>query len=72
MKHMAAAFRGALLCSFLCVQYRLWLFSLTVRCSPGTVLIAMKPEVHCTSVASVVSVFIGIGKKTWPISHLCD
>ena len=32
----------------------------------------MKPEVHCTSVASVVFVFIGVGKKTWPISHLRD
>ena len=53
-------------------MYRLWLFSLTARCSPGTVLIGMKPEVHCTSVASVVSLFIGVGKKTWLISHFRD
>ena len=32
----------------------------------------MKPEVHCTSVASVVSIFVGSEKKTWPISHFHD
>ena len=37
-----------------CCVYHHWLFSLTTRCSLGTV-IGMKPEVHCTSVASVVS-----------------
>ena len=44
-----------------CCVYRPWLFSLTERYSPETVLIAMKPEVHCTSVASTVSFFIGVG-----------
>ena len=46
-----------------CCVYRLWLFSLTASCSLGTVLIGMKPEVYCTSVASVVSLFIGAQKK---------
>ena len=53
-----------------CCVYRLWPFWLTARCSLGTVLIGMK--VHCTSVASVVSLFIGVEKKTWPISHFHD
>ena len=34
-----------------------------------SVLIGMKLEVRCTSVASVVSLFIGVVKKTWPVSH---
>ena len=41
-----------------CCVYRLWLFSLTARCSLGTVLTGMKPEVRYTSVASVVSLFV--------------
>lgn len=56
----------------LLVVYRLWLFLLTVRCSLRTVLIPMKPEVRCTSVASIVSLFIDIEKKMWPISHFRD
>ena len=32
----------------------------------------MKHEVRCTSVASVVSLFVGVEKKTWPVSHFCD
>ena len=32
----------------------------------------MKPEVRCTSVASVVYLFIDIEKKTLPISHFHD
>ena len=55
-----------------CCVYRLWLFSLTARCSLGTVLTGMKPEVRYTSVASVVSLFVGVEKKMWPISHICD
>ena len=35
-------------------------------------MIAMRPEVHCISVASVVSVFIDVGKKTWPMNHFRD
>ena len=66
MKHVAAAFRGALLCSLLCIP------SLAFLVDSETVLIAMKPEVHCTSIASVVSLFIGVGKKNWPISHFRD
>ena len=75
---MAAAFCGALVCCLLSIDdlhgclYRLWLFSLTARCSLGTVLIGLKPQVRCTAVASVVSVFIGVEKETWPISHFCD
>ena len=67
MKHTAAVFAERLFVA--CRVYHFWLFSLTVRCSLGTVLIGMKPEVRCTSVASVVSLFIGVEKKTWPISH---
>ena len=59
VKHMAPTFRGELVCCLLYV-YRLKLFSLTARRSLRTVLISMKPEVHCTSVASTVSLFIGI------------
>ena len=55
-----------------CCVYRLWPFLLTARCSLGTVLIGMKPEVHCTFVASVVPLLIGIVKKVWPISHFLD
>ena len=29
-------------------------------------MIGIKPEVHGTSVASLVSLFIGVDKKTWP------
>ena len=32
----------------------------------------MKPVACCTSVASIVSLFLGVEKKTWPISHFCD
>ena len=32
----------------------------------------MKPEVRCTSVASVVYLFIDVEKKTLPISHFHD
>ena len=70
MKHMAAAFRRALLCSLLCVPSLAFLVDSETQLR--TVLIAMMPEVHCTSVTSVVSLFIGGGKKTWPISHFCD
>ena len=63
------AFNSTLLLSVTCFVYRLWLFSLTVRCSLRTVLTGMKPEVRCTSVASIVSLFVDVGKKTWPISH---
>ena len=52
--------------------YHVWLFSLTVRHSYGTVLVGIKLEVCCTSVASLVSLFIGVEKKTWPVSHFCD
>ena len=61
---MAAAFCGALLCSLLRVLSLAFLDD-----TPRTVMIAMKLEVHCTSVASAVSFFIGVRKKTWPISH---
>ena len=70
MKHTAAAFCRALVCCLLCVSPLT--FSLTATCSLGTVLTGMKPEVLCTSVASIVSLFIGVEKKTWPISHFCD
>ena len=56
----------------LAVCTRFWLFLLTVRRSYGTVLIGMKLEVRCTSVASLVSLFIGIEKKTWPVNHFRD
>ena len=55
-----------------CCVYRLGLLSPTARCSLGTVLTDMKPEVHCTFVASAVSLFIGIEKKMRPISRFCD
>ena len=32
----------------------------------------MKLEVHCTSVASLVSLFVAVEKKTWPVSHFCN
>ena len=64
MKHTERPFRGAPIVT--CCVYRLWFFSLTVRRSYGTVLI--KPWVCCTSVASLVSLFIGVEKKTWPVT----
>ena len=70
MKHTEPPFRGAPIVA--CCVYRFWLFSLTVRRSYGTVLIGIKLEVRCTSVASLVSLFIGIEKKTWPVSHFRD
>ena len=60
MTPMAAAFRELLLCS-LCLPSSAFLVDSEIQ--PRTVLIAMKPEVHCTSVASVVSLFIGVRKK---------
>ena len=71
MKHTAAAFRGALICCLLYVLFLAFLV-VTARCSLGTVLTGMKPEVRCTTVASVVSLFVGVEKKTWPISHFRD
>ena len=58
----AAAFREVLLCSLLCVPSSGFLVDSEIQ--SRTVLIALKPEVHCTSVASVVSLFIGVRKKT--------
>ena len=62
VKHTTAAFHRTLVCC----GYHLWLFLLT-RCSLGTVFIRMKPEIRCTSVSSLVSLLIGVEKKTWPI-----
>ena len=58
----------------LAVCTRFWLLSLTVRRSFRTVFIGIKLEVRCTSVASFVSLFIGIEKKMWPVtvSHFRD
>ena len=67
MKHTAAAFRGALVSCLLCVPSLTFLVE-----SNQTVLTGMKPEVRCTSAASVVSLFLGVEKKTWPISHFSD
>ena len=71
MKHTAAAFHVVLIC---CLLYVLSLAFLvvTARCSLGTVLTGMKPEVRCTSVASVVSLFVDVKKKMWPISYFCN
>ena len=65
VKHMAHTFCGAPIVT--CCVYHLWLIMFTANLSLGTVLIGMKLEVCCTSVASVVSLFIGIKKKT-----VCD
>ena len=70
MKHTEPPLHGAPIIA--CCVYRFWLFSLTVRRSYGTVLIGIKLEVRCTSVASLVSLFIGVEKKTWPVSHFRD
>ena len=70
MKRTEPPFCGAPIVA--CCVYRLWLFSLTVRRSYGTVLIGIKLEVRCTSVASLVSLFIGFEKKTSPVSHFRD
>ena len=55
-----------------CAVLSLAFLVVTARCSLRTVLTGMKPEVRCTTVASVVSLFVGVEKKTWPISHFCD
>ena len=53
-------------CGALIVACCVCLFLLTVRHSLRPVLICMKSELRCTSVASVVYLFIGVEKKTCP------
>ena len=68
VKHKAR-FHRAPTCCLLCgvpPLTFLWLRDIHVA------LIGMKPEIHWTSLASVVSLFIGVENKTWPISHFCD
>ena len=68
VKHTAHAFHGAPTCCLLCGVLPLtflWQQNITSK----LVWMGMKREVHCTSLASVVSLFIEVENKTWPISH---
>ena len=70
MRHTVRTFHGVPI--IVCCVYRLWLFSLIARHRLGTVFIGMKPEVSFTSVASLVSLSIGVEKKTWPVQQIAD
>ena len=49
-----------------CTGYRLWLFLLIARCSSKSVLIFKKLMGRSTFLVSVIFLFGGVAKKSWP------